>query len=166
MRSRKIKKLYSSSLCTCLLHRVILRSQNKITDIFMILAWASSFNYGQIPPGQYNYISFWIKSSISSKSWYIGKNYPQTGYPRQGKSWKIMWIPYQKKMCALPCSKYLPHAVQKTLKIRLFGANTFLLPTYLFLIKIKMKFFLGFIDHFQRNIGCLFKYRFLQGICF
>ena len=33
----------SSSLCTCLHHMVILRTQNKITDFFMILAWASPF---------------------------------------------------------------------------------------------------------------------------
>ena len=29
---------------TCLHHMVILRSQNKITDFLMILAWASPFN--------------------------------------------------------------------------------------------------------------------------
>ena len=45
MRSTKIKKLCSSSLRTCLNHMVILRSQNKITDFFMILAWACPFNY-------------------------------------------------------------------------------------------------------------------------
>ena len=45
MRSTKIIKIYSSSLCTCLLYMVILRSQNKITDFLMILAWASSFNH-------------------------------------------------------------------------------------------------------------------------
>ena len=44
MRSTKIKTLCSSSLWTCLHHMVILRSQNKITDFFMILAWASPFN--------------------------------------------------------------------------------------------------------------------------
>ena len=43
MRSSKIKKLCSSSLWTCLHHMVILRSQNKITDFLMILAWASAF---------------------------------------------------------------------------------------------------------------------------
>ena len=43
MRSTKIKTLCSSSLWTCLHHMVILRSQNKITDFFMILAWASPF---------------------------------------------------------------------------------------------------------------------------
>ena len=44
MRSSKIKKLCSFSLWTCLHHMVILRSQNKITDFLMILAWASPFN--------------------------------------------------------------------------------------------------------------------------
>ena len=40
---QKIIKIYSSSLCTCLHHMVILRTRNKITDFFMILAWASPF---------------------------------------------------------------------------------------------------------------------------
>ena len=43
MRSTKIKTLCSSSLWKCLHHMVILRSQNKITDFLMILAWASPF---------------------------------------------------------------------------------------------------------------------------
>ena len=41
--AQKIKNFCSSSLWTCLHHMVILRSQNKITDFFMILAWASPF---------------------------------------------------------------------------------------------------------------------------
>ena len=45
MRSTKILKNCSSSLCTCLHHMVILRTRNKITDFLMILAWASPFNY-------------------------------------------------------------------------------------------------------------------------
>ena len=44
MRSTKIIKNCSSSLCTCLHHMVILRNRNKITDFLMILAWASPFN--------------------------------------------------------------------------------------------------------------------------
>ena len=44
MRSTKIIQICSSSLCTCLHHMVILRTRNKITDFFMILAWASPFN--------------------------------------------------------------------------------------------------------------------------
>ena len=44
MRSTKILKICSSSLCTCLHHMVILRTRNKITDFFMTLAWASPFN--------------------------------------------------------------------------------------------------------------------------
>ena len=44
MRSTKIMKICSSSLCTCLHHMVILRTRNKITDCLMILAWASPFN--------------------------------------------------------------------------------------------------------------------------
>ena len=44
MCSTKIKKNCSSSLWTCLHHMVILRTQNKITDFFIILAWASPFN--------------------------------------------------------------------------------------------------------------------------
>ena len=43
MRSTKIIKICSSSLCTCLHHMVILRTQNKITDFLMTLAWASPF---------------------------------------------------------------------------------------------------------------------------
>ena len=48
MRSTKIIKICSSSLCTCLHHMVILRTRNKITDFLMILAWASPFNLAQI----------------------------------------------------------------------------------------------------------------------
>ena len=44
MRSTKIIKNCSSSLCTCLHHTVILKTRNKITDFLMILAWASPFN--------------------------------------------------------------------------------------------------------------------------
>ena len=44
MRSTKIIQMCSSSLCTCLHHMVILRTRNKITDFFIILAWASPFN--------------------------------------------------------------------------------------------------------------------------
>ena len=43
-RSTKNKKTSSSSLWTCLHHMVIFRSQNKITDFFMILAWVWAFN--------------------------------------------------------------------------------------------------------------------------
>ena len=44
MRSTKIKKNCSSSLWTYLIHhKVILGTQNKITDFLMILAWASPF---------------------------------------------------------------------------------------------------------------------------
>ena len=45
MRSTKIIKICSSSLCTCLHHMVILRTRNKITDFLMILAWASPFKF-------------------------------------------------------------------------------------------------------------------------
>ena len=48
MRSTKIIKICSSSLCTCLHHMIILRTRNKITDFMMILAWASPFNYDVI----------------------------------------------------------------------------------------------------------------------
>ena len=41
--TEKLKKKCSSSLWTCLHHMVILKSQNKITDFLMILAWASPF---------------------------------------------------------------------------------------------------------------------------
>ena len=46
MRSTKIIKICSSSLCTYLhhIHVVILRTRNKITHFFMILAWASPLN--------------------------------------------------------------------------------------------------------------------------
>ena len=53
MRSTKIIKICSSSLCTCLHHMVILRTRNKITDFLMILAWASPFNH-------YNNNSCWL----------------------------------------------------------------------------------------------------------
>ena len=42
--AEKFKNFCSSSLWTCLHHMVILRSQNKITDFLLILAWASPFN--------------------------------------------------------------------------------------------------------------------------
>ena len=42
--AQKIKNFCSSSLWTCLHHMVILRSQNKITDV-MTLAWVWAFNY-------------------------------------------------------------------------------------------------------------------------
>ena len=42
--AEKFKNFCSSSLWTCLHHMVILKSQNKITDFLMILAWASPFN--------------------------------------------------------------------------------------------------------------------------
>ena len=70
MHSRKIKKLLQSMdmftsyvyiiwsyvYITCLHHMVILKSQNKITDFFMILAWASPFKAG-------------IANAISSFKW-------------------------------------------------------------------------------------------------
>ena len=42
---KNFKHFCSSSLWTSLNHMVILRSQNKITDFFMILAWVWDFNY-------------------------------------------------------------------------------------------------------------------------
>ena len=36
--AHKLKKVCSSSLCTCSHHKVVLRRQNKNTDFFMILA--------------------------------------------------------------------------------------------------------------------------------
>ena len=44
MRNTKIKNFCSSSLWTCLHHMVTLGSQNKITDLFTILAWDFPFN--------------------------------------------------------------------------------------------------------------------------
>ena len=41
--AQKFKNLCSSSLWTCLHHMAILISQNKITNFFMISAWASPF---------------------------------------------------------------------------------------------------------------------------
>ena len=41
---KKIENLCSSSLWKCLHHLIILRSQNKIIDFFMILAWTSPLN--------------------------------------------------------------------------------------------------------------------------
>ena len=40
--AEKIKNFCSSRLWTCL-HHMVIRSQNKITDFLMILAWASPF---------------------------------------------------------------------------------------------------------------------------
>ena len=54
MRSTKIIKICSSSLCTCLHHMVILRTRNKITDFLMILAWASPFKL-KLQGNCYNY---------------------------------------------------------------------------------------------------------------
>ena len=42
--AEKLKNFRSSSLWTCLHHMVILKSQNKITDFFMILSLTSPFN--------------------------------------------------------------------------------------------------------------------------
>ena len=47
--AEKNKNFCSSSLWTCLHHMVILRSQNKITDFIMILAWASPFKASHTP---------------------------------------------------------------------------------------------------------------------
>ena len=41
--AQKLQNFCSSSLWTCLHHMVMLISQNKITDYFMILAWACPF---------------------------------------------------------------------------------------------------------------------------
>ena len=41
--TQKFKNFCSSNLWTSLDYMVILRSQNKITDFFMILAWANPF---------------------------------------------------------------------------------------------------------------------------
>ena len=46
--AEKIKNFCSSSLWTCLHHMVILKSQNKITDFLMILAWASLLNITKV----------------------------------------------------------------------------------------------------------------------
>ena len=64
MRNTKIIKICSFSLCTCLHHMVILKTRNKITDFFMILAWASPFNlFGTLivklpQSSQHAYIAF------------------------------------------------------------------------------------------------------------
>ena len=44
MRSTKIIKICSSSLCTSLHHMVIFGTRNNITDFLLISAWASPFN--------------------------------------------------------------------------------------------------------------------------
>ena len=75
MRSIKIIKICSSSLCTCLHHMVILRTRNKITNFLMILAWASPFNNFKIETsenklnGVYNSWEFYHKvHTIPSKN--------------------------------------------------------------------------------------------------
>ena len=78
MRSTKIKKNCISSLCTCLHHNmVILRSQNKITDILMILAWACPFI-----ELAFCTIIFMTKNIILKMNWYaieINKNTKKVG---------------------------------------------------------------------------------------
>ena len=58
--AQKLKNFCSSSLWTCLHHMVILKSQNKINDFLMILAWASPFkdhkNIPRIPLTTLTYI--------------------------------------------------------------------------------------------------------------
>ena len=62
MRSTKIIKICSSSLCTCLHHMVILRTRNKISDFFMILAWTSHFKL-QIKKIRvvFSHLKLWVK---------------------------------------------------------------------------------------------------------
>ena len=69
MRSTKIIKICSSSLCTCLHHMVILRTRNKITDFFMILAWASPFNVFQITSTACYINMKWIGFYATSRWW-------------------------------------------------------------------------------------------------
>ena len=69
MRSTKIIKICSSSLCTCLHHMVILRTRNKITDFLMILAWASPFKL------------FWLRLRNVGKK----VNAPKTIMPTDGR---------------------------------------------------------------------------------
>ena len=42
--AQKIKNVRGSSLLTCSHHMVILRSQNEVTDFFLILGWVWAFN--------------------------------------------------------------------------------------------------------------------------
>ena len=72
--AEKFKHFCSSSLWTCLHHMVILRSQNKITDFLMILAWASPFQWKYPKKRMYNYLQkpytpSCRKKLISSFTW-------------------------------------------------------------------------------------------------
>ena len=84
MRSTKIIKICSSSLCTCLHHMVILRTRNKITDFLMILAWASPFKASfYIPENRLNFpITKGFRTKIPMKLVYqymaILFNFPPT----------------------------------------------------------------------------------------
>ena len=95
MRSTKIIKICSSSLCTCLHHMVILRARNKITDFFMILAWASPFKCqlnsknGFIPL----VLDVWPKCGPSAVRW--GGGGPTTPPPTPPPPpWLRAWTPY------------------------------------------------------------------------
>ena len=69
--AEKFKNFCRSSLWTCLHHMVIFRSQNKITDFLMILAWASSFNLPNHIPSLHRrtylqkYLCFYEKDNAS-----------------------------------------------------------------------------------------------------
>ena len=71
MRSTKIIKICSSSLCTCLHHIVILGTRNKITDFFMILAWASPFNVKKAKPFLCNCILYHEFAHVLVQCWPI-----------------------------------------------------------------------------------------------
>ena len=68
--AQKFKNFWSFSLWTCLHHMVIFKSQNKITDFWMILAWASPFNLhiACINPGNQR-VCFQIGIIINVLAW-------------------------------------------------------------------------------------------------
>ena len=65
---------------------VILRSQNKITDFFMILAWASPFNYEQLSNSKAPYMTF-VSATLALKP----TGYSNTARRRPGTLMEVPW---------------------------------------------------------------------------
>ena len=87
MRSTKIIKNCSSSLCTCLHHMVILRTRNNITDFLMILAWAIPFNkqYKSTRLGLHVYNIQTIRPTSNTFYNYIDQNLIGQPFPKCSK---------------------------------------------------------------------------------
>ena len=88
--AQKFKNFYSSSLLTCLHHMVILRSQNKITDFLMILAWDWTFKIDQPESHDFRKFlrKFWTVSLKFCRGHFLLKSY-KIGWELTGKSAKF-----------------------------------------------------------------------------